>query len=432
MVNDDSVPKPPSSDTMNSQRSSSQSNERPTNASTKRSNPIAIARTSISDQFYASDDEEEEKDNTRNVNPGGAAQSLPSRLLRAPFLGSMPTATDDIRSNSLNYDQTVLPPPMLQSDYQEDKDSLHQPATYSERINYGSLRESHMRGRFLDGPASYRDKRTGGIMQLQHKVRFQDGAPVASSMPQYGSQLLSIGDRLRRVKLDASSKNADDCNANKKQGSLGDVLQASPMLLSRHDSPRGGLPSPPPLDLQSQTFSEPAYDFDAENMLSTSLTALEMLQSGAIPKEARRSNIVEDDQYSLPRNALGQNALLSRALSDPMPCRQSLHNVADSSFVLQNVGELATGSSRRIHDPSDQVGFVDARTSVPFSSFVPYSRSSLPEQFIGDQCGQGQPALQSRGLSQHDEFYTGTNAPVLRHQGSNPDTEGAFDMDLEL
>lgn len=40
----------------------------------------------------------------------------------------------------------------------------------SNAMSYGSLRESHLGGRFLDGPSSYRDSRSGEIRRYDERL----------------------------------------------------------------------------------------------------------------------------------------------------------------------------------------------------------------------------------------------------------------------
>lgn len=55
-------------------------------------------------------------------------------------------------------------------------------------VSYGSLRDSHQRGRFMDGPSSYREPSSGKIRHLDHRLRY------------HGKQAkeLNIGERLQQ------------------------------------------------------------------------------------------------------------------------------------------------------------------------------------------------------------------------------------------
>ncbi|GKY92752.1 hypothetical protein MPSEU_000245200 [Mayamaea pseudoterrestris] len=409
----------------------------------QRSNPIAIARSPANDPYYTSDDSDDEDANNYadNLRPNAnAAQSLPIQLLRAPMLGSMPTRNSDHMLQSLNHNQTMLPPPMFLADQESgNQDTLH---IDNNKVSYGSLRESHMRGKFLDGPASYRDRATGGIRQLhQHRVRFQ-GGELAASLPAQGSQFLSIGERMRSAKSTSATELSEGSTAFKKQGSLlGDMLQASPLLSGDDERRMEGRQSPPPFQLQPQSLYEPTgADFDVDNMLSTSLTALEVLQSRMLPSCAQVAVIKVDEELPVetrPRNELGHNTLMSRTLSDPMPHRQLQQAiVTDSSFVLRDVGMIAAGNERRTSNRYNNHGSsaeLHRATSLASEETTYRGVFDSSPQNHHNQHGQTDHGLE-RGDHQAQEQHIHPDAfyPTASTLGSSPDVEGAFDMDLEL
>jgi hypothetical protein len=101
---------------------------------------------------------------------------------------------------------------------------------------YGSLRESQLAGRFLDGPSSYRDR--SGQIKWHQKVRFQ-------SQPQQ----MSLEDRMQELREQQQQE---------QPSALSSMLATSVTL---HD--------------QDSIFNK-----DDEAHLSTSLTGLELLQRG--------------------------------------------------------------------------------------------------------------------------------------------------------
>ena len=122
----------------------------------------------------------------------GMARDYEEPLLKAPYFGSLNRSADQVLS---------LPPMSLESAgfgisggsgsgggdggrMDEPPDSI--PSSVSglgsmataagtaatARTAYGSLRDSQEKGRFLDGPSSYREPTSGRIRQLDHRVRY--------------------------------------------------------------------------------------------------------------------------------------------------------------------------------------------------------------------------------------------------------------------
>lgn len=122
--------------------------------------------------------------------------------------------------------------------------------------SYGSLRDSQIAGRFLDGPSSYRDKSSGQIKQWQHsrqKVRFQPS--TASS---------TLGERIQEFRESQQEATPQQQNATRSPGEQPSSLSA---IMSRQ-APR------------QSSFVDHEYSLQQENVLSTSLTGLELLQRG--------------------------------------------------------------------------------------------------------------------------------------------------------
>jgi hypothetical protein len=427
----------------------SSQHERPRSSAIAIARPTAAANTNPSFDSDSSDEEEEDVRRLSTSINYRSAQSLPSRFLRAPLLGSVSTSDKDYRMSSFTLsqdrDQSMLPPPMVQPSLlqhqQQDPSSYSDQHRYSHattNTSYGSLRESNLQGRFLDGPASYRDKKTGGIMQLQQRVRFQDttaasAAVMSSSMPAQSSHLLSIGERMRQIKRNKSDEEAAATSDVRKHGTLGDILLASPQH-QPDDSSHWATSRLSPLhfDMHQQPpqplSSDPKYPTDPSNMLSTSLTALEILQKGLLPglPQATPTLIQPDPPLaaslgsSSPQLQHGPSYRpannLSRTLSDPTPspgasiARQAYMptSSADASGFLE--GQVRTdNSTSQLHS------FLTARSAAHTSHHHPHPGGVDPYFAHPD------------GLTVLDQ---GDDAPETDDE--NPDAEGAFDMELEL
>lgn len=241
--------------------------------SSTRSTPIAIVRNS------------EENDDDSSDDGGDVVQSFQQLILQESqqqdefCVGSLPTRRRTRRTNKHAQLGTSLPAaPLLRSKmrnldneaerYAAIHDMMKQsctvvfsfsrlspqysipPISLSEREetvaspSYGSLRESQLAGRFLDGPSSYRDKTSGQIKQWaqEHRVRFQQNS-IMSKSP---------SERMRQQQ-DATETTTTH------QSSLSELMSAS--------------------SAPQSSFVDHDYSLlQDENVLSTSLTGLELLQ----------------------------------------------------------------------------------------------------------------------------------------------------------
>lgn len=108
------------------------------------------------------------------------SRSRDKSILNAPYLGSLSRSANQVLS---------LPPMSLAGGtllsstaaMEEPPESL---------TSYGSLRDSHERGQFLDGPSSYREPTSGRIRQLDHRVRYHGRTPPE----------ISIGERMQQTR----------------------------------------------------------------------------------------------------------------------------------------------------------------------------------------------------------------------------------------
>jgi hypothetical protein len=163
------------------------------------------------------------------------------------------------------------------------------------QLTYGSLRESHMEGKFVDGPASYRD-RSGQIHELRHNQKVHLDASATSYHlpfllpPQNTAKNLmttdfSLGDR---IMAGANTSN----NKSPTTSTLSSLMQ--------NISPPHPLPVATMMDnVAFQQQNQRYYDRSDENetsVLSTSLTALEVLQAAR-----HRPEILDHDHHG-PRS----------------------------------------------------------------------------------------------------------------------------------
>ncbi|GAX10206.1 hypothetical protein FisN_3Lh403 [Fistulifera solaris] len=291
-----------------------------------RSNPIAIVRNDNGPYPESSDDELDDDDDdintihleldalsieTENSRRVYTSSSLPNHLLRAPRLTAI---SDNDNKLALQY-PAMLPPAMTSAD-----NPLGGVET-EDRTSYGSLRDSNSRGRFLDGPSSYRDKNTGDIRALEHRVRYRsNNHNLSQSLP----ASLSIGERIMQSRL--KRKESASSQDNHQPSSLSALMEAST------DNSTISSPMQQAEDTAQQTKNRTVTFYDEDftrdrpsDMLSTSLTGLEVLQAGfrgstgASAQQSHALKIAFADLDKLPTDESGNNALLSRSLSDPNP-----------------------------------------------------------------------------------------------------------------
>lgn len=369
-----------------------------------RSSPIAIKRSSGYDSsgIETSDDEDDESlvdverdavklglvSDTNDIN---MSRSLPSRLLRAPRLGSVPTNEDYISYR--NIPSATLPPPMTLNDQSFSLSGVLPEQTTS----YGSLRESNMKGTFFDGPSSYRDSRTGDIRRLEQRVRFTQKDD--SSETQGGeSSCLSIRDRIKKAR---EKKEKEAADAPKKPTSslaaMFDGNEQSDTKPSAEDAAA---------DFQNRSFmdSSPFYETALPSgALSTSLTGLEMLQRGLRLATITDHDSHSDDQLSRDANTNGHHGVLSRSLSDTRGTGRRLAETQRSPAMI------SANQGYQLHSTS---------TFIP-----PLSLGSAPAS------AQSGPAV--------SHLSTALQPTILQQESmgeSRPDAdiEGAFEMDLDL
>jgi len=475
-----------------------------------RSSPIAIVRPKSDSRESSSDDDDDDDDRYRlsDAHSAAAAQSLPSRLLRAPRLGSVPSREPYMLQGGTDM---VLPPPMAVTSTTAAAGVMDPGPTPA----YGSLRDSHSRGRFLDGPSSYRDGRTGDIRPRtlgRPRVRFDQNAlsqgtgsaniaSLSTSTP-----TISIRDRMMQARKQrqtasqttngndqsavVSSNQTHDGPPKEPTSSLSAILSASDSLPPQQE---------PEATTSIQPLERPFYEEDNGDsfMLSTSLTGLELLQSSSQPlfagtnkdsamnssgsvlhnthtmynvrsyagTDSATSTPVMTNQSAghfedleeLPRDAEGHNALLSRSNSDPTPHLRPRQAPSIPSPQLQSHSSVIRVSSEGAFRLDGGLGLPQvllppARSTNQTPIVLPRSASQSSQNPDG-QATTTLTALQSwnaTATASAPNVATTTRTtsfvPVPLtlppHQDgqmsmeeeemdANPDTEAAFDMDLE-
>ena len=427
-----------------------------------RSNPIAIARphggsqTRASRAFDTDDDDSDdgivdvERDAMKIQRKYGAkvvaatttsGKTLSQSALRAPYLGSL--------SRSENY--MPVPPIRLSETFQGEAPS-------ELGRGYGSLRDSQERGRFLDGPASYRDTRTGQIRQLNARIRYKGVARAANTGNGNGDGNVSIGERIQlnqKLKEEKRLKdnNSNDTNTESQkngtsslsammdQASKKEETETSPTTNPDIDSdwpPSGAATGLADLNefgeidhaiLQPQSQQEESSTL----MMSTSLTAFEFLTSAnsvyrtaasGVNHSAAVAQSFHHQQPGIPAQMVRDEHFqpLSRSMSDPTPHLRSPRfgprttNLPPSMVPL---GETAAADMQGAAAVSNgyyaTVGNAH-ETSAALCGAMGESSHNLPIHHHHHP-NEGQESMLQYGYH-----------PTAQAQ-HNPDTDYAFDMD---
>jgi hypothetical protein len=413
-----------------------------------RSNPIAIKRqpdgTKATDHVDSGDDSEDDETNDSDVdnverdaiklnkkyggpivqtyqapsNTAAAAsyrqKTAASSALNAPYLGSLSRSANQVLS---------LPPMSLAGDTllgpnEEPPESI---------TGYGSLRDSHQRGRFLDGPSSYREPTSGKIRQLDHRVRYHGT----------GSSELSIGERMQQArKLKESLQKESKGRADEKQttkattqSSLSAIMNdVSKQSVSSGDEAGTDTLSSlgeeilMPVKMEGDTMTSLGdYDrqlerdtMDTPSMLSTSMTAFEMLKMSNVSSNfsAMSLNQPSSSRYA---SGLGVNEASSAACA-PTVIPTDQHDDARRFQPL----------ARSMSDPTPRLQQMSLREATvvgpvyqthQFSPGMPPQQAPSPQQPFG--------AVPPYGYA--------TGAPIVpTSPDHDPDTDGAFgDLEME-
>jgi hypothetical protein len=210
--------------------------------------------------------------------------SLPCRLLRAPFLGSIPTSDEYLRQRNL------LPPPMRLSDNDDNMADVTDPVEQSSArwgLSYGSLRESHSQGRFLEAPLSLLDDRRKTGTSNGRTIPVQSGLSIGERIQQQRKlqQMLRSKSNSNVTNSSESGTGTHAAATSKEQiSTLAAMMEASSMTDHRQEqvllANRNGagdvsfssrqLVHHPPGDRGDAEVTEPV-------VLSSSLTGLQVL-----------------------------------------------------------------------------------------------------------------------------------------------------------
>lgn len=360
---------------------------------------------------------------------------LSKTMLKAPYLGSLG------KSEYL----MQLPPISLSDDpYQTTSGGGGDPP--AEITSYGSLRESHQRGKFLDGPSSYREPRSGQIRPLDNRTRYQTSASVSSSLP----QPVSIGERIQQARYQQETRLKEQQLQKQVHlqghGGVKESVGVSSLSLMMDEASKKTATSRPPdqrsaLERPTKVGTidyVPIRDtanvappdlsvFDPPTMLSTSLTAFEILRSSkslTTPnyQQNHTQRFVEQQQQhteaaavaaSTPKVDLPDKQFkpLSRSLSDPTP-----HHMQQTPVLAPSLQQLNTP---RTHSNNNGSGWVPtfALSGMNLNQPAAAAAASVDASML--------PSLYD---------YASAQTPVMgsqSHVTSNPDTDEAFDMDME-
>lgn len=386
-----------------------------------------------------------EKNIVRTYHPGyvpprASATAYASSIPNAPYLGSL--------SRSAN--QVLSMPPMSLASGQDAYYHSDPPESIS---NYGSLRDSHERGRFLDGPSSYREPTSGRIRQLDHRLRY-----LGRRQPE-----LSIGERMERsMQLRSKKQGPEVASAEDTDGkqpatsSLSAMMDriskssdTAPSRAESQDFPTNQLGQETLIPVGTTVFDRTLLQEQQEDqmmlneppsmMLSTSLTAFEVLKTSNTNRSRMASTyslnqsspmiaVVNPRNVSTTSNQSNVQAQsfqpLARSMSDPTP-RFSLLSLGGSTRP-SNPPNSTTSIIPPVLPPAPQEGQDHPLQQQPLS-LMPSGQAPI---FSGSLTSVPGGPIPPSGY----EYSSQSSVQQGRvHQTEHdPDMEGAFgDMDME-
>jgi hypothetical protein len=150
-------------------------------------------------------------------------------------------------------------------------------------------------------------------------------------------------------------------------------------------------------------YNDDSEDRMSSNMLSTSLTGLEVLERATRFDSVQEGASDSDSEGSaeLPRDSNNHNALLSRSLSDPVPRFGRLNVGAGTEPATSGMASLFSHSEIPPPSTVSQLMHMDASSAASINT-----------------------AIYQVGFEQ-----TGAGLAEPEPLDENPDIEGAFDMD---
>ena len=346
-------------------------------------------------------------------------------LLKAPYFGS--------RSLSENY--YSLPPIGLSMGSEVVEPLMEIPAAY------GSLRDSHQKGKFLDGPASYRDGRSGQIKRLDHRVRFHSSSAQPS---------ISIGERIQQARKNKEIQKQKE--QVKKEPATSSLSAMMDQVVQKSDDTTDGSKKPTQVyesaapERASRAFGDVknfgAGDEDERNMMSTSLTGIEVLMA-ANRYRPPQGNLAQS--YAAP----SYNSFLSQPHATRVTDTGDHQTTGDYHPDFKSLSRSLSEPTPHMHIPNRSPGLGALLLSQQEEQqilqgparpgWTPYGpMADPPSMSLGGD--HPVPSLLSDGLASHP-YHPPTmayhSAPVNMpyHLGSppdyNPDTDAAFDMDME-
>jgi hypothetical protein len=166
----------------------------------------------------------------------------------------------------------------------------------SETPVYGSLRDSHLEGKFLDGPASYRDRSSGHLHPLRHnqQIRLDDSATSYHAPSSLASRLVvpstqeggGMGDWTRLTPgeriLKATTTTPPSSAKPPTTSTLSSMMQGDPLPQQQATTNNSSTAT----TTESSTASSGGLyhrepEEDANAVLSTSLTGFEILKAAS-------------------------------------------------------------------------------------------------------------------------------------------------------
>mmetsp|Transcript_5217 Transcript_5217/g.8238 ORF Transcript_5217/g.8238 Transcript_5217/m.8238 type:complete len:583 (+) Transcript_5217:67-1815(+) len=392
--------------------------------------------------------------NSRNIKP--------SSILNAPYLGSLSKSANQVLS---------LPPMSLAGGTMYGNDSqLGEPP---ESIGgYGSLRDSHERGRFLDGPSSYREPTSGRIRQLDHRLRYH-GRPPELSIGERMQQARKLKEIQQKEQARRNSSSDDGEKPNEKQTATSSLsAMMNEVSITSHSAQEAAGDSSslgeeiliPVMTNEMASFRDDEVQqmmTDTSNlMLSTSLTAFEILKTtnvhvysddnGYRQSSSRGVTVPSGEaNQTTPGDAAVASNLkqhhqhfqpLARSMSDPTPrFSQQMSSRTNNGALATTMLTPVQGEGSSDGNAPTISGWMDNQREV--------QRAPLHQPQMMTMSPQQQQAAANNS---HAMFRNGhpTALPTQYHPPSSaggneygflsatpdhdPDTDGAFgDMDME-
>jgi hypothetical protein len=207
-----------------------------------------------------------------------------------------------------------IPPPMTLTEQSEA--GLLQ----SETPVYGSLRDSHLEGKFLDGPASYRDRSSGRLHPLRHnqQIRLDDSATSYHAPSSLASRLVApsttlqkgggMGDWSRLTPgeriLAATTTTPPTASKPPTTSTLSSMMQGDPLpqqATTTKTNNNSTATTTASSTASSGGLYHPEHEEDANAVLSTSLTGFEILKAASQHPELLQGRPTKSmPTYSMP------------------------------------------------------------------------------------------------------------------------------------